>query len=114
MSIEFFELAIPLTFVSFAQLFRSLCNASHFAQSHLLPSAMLALSTVKFGCQHQVIARTQSSNPLCVMHVFFLTCLSSWCLWHKGLIIHLNTNLGCPLLSMSVSPKRRVCSLPSM
>ncbi|RZS05348.1 hypothetical protein BHM03_00035846 [Ensete ventricosum] len=51
MSTESFELAIPLTFVSFAHLFRSLRNTSHFARSHLSPSARLALSTVKFGCQ---------------------------------------------------------------
>ncbi|RRT77915.1 hypothetical protein B296_00000452 [Ensete ventricosum] len=43
MSIESFELAIPLTFVSFAQLFRSLRNTSHFARSHLSPSAPLCL-----------------------------------------------------------------------
>ncbi|RZR77484.1 hypothetical protein BHM03_00002596 [Ensete ventricosum] len=45
MSIEFFELAIPLTSVSFAQLFRLLCNPSHFARSHLLPSTLLAMNT---------------------------------------------------------------------
>ncbi|RWV95621.1 hypothetical protein GW17_00041739 [Ensete ventricosum] len=50
MSTEFFKLAIPFTFVSFAQLFQSLCNISHFARSHLLPSNLLALSIVKFGC----------------------------------------------------------------
>ncbi|RRT42946.1 hypothetical protein B296_00056776 [Ensete ventricosum] len=55
MSIEFFELAIPLTSVSFVQLFRSLCNTSHFARSHLLPSAPFALSTVKFGCERRAI-----------------------------------------------------------
>ncbi|RWV93465.1 hypothetical protein GW17_00044080 [Ensete ventricosum] len=50
MSTESFEFAIPLTSVSFAQLFRSLRNTSHFARSHLSPSAPLALSTIKFGC----------------------------------------------------------------
>ncbi|RWW73336.1 hypothetical protein BHE74_00018799, partial [Ensete ventricosum] len=64
MSIEFFELAISLTSVSFAQLFRSLHNTSHFARSYLLPSVPLALSIVKFGCQHRAVARTQSSQLL--------------------------------------------------
>ncbi|RZS06585.1 hypothetical protein BHM03_00037262 [Ensete ventricosum] len=49
MNTESFELAIPLTSMSFAQLFRSLRNTSHFARSHLSPSTPLALSTVKFG-----------------------------------------------------------------
>ncbi|RWV77419.1 hypothetical protein GW17_00061755, partial [Ensete ventricosum] len=61
MSTESFELAIPLTSVSFAQLFRSLRNTSHFARSHLSPSAPLALSTVKFGCQSVV------SPPPCLV-----------------------------------------------
>ncbi|RWW73757.1 hypothetical protein BHE74_00018338 [Ensete ventricosum] len=39
---------------SFAQIFWSLCNTSHFARSHLLVSALLALSTVKFSCQLSV------------------------------------------------------------
>ncbi|RRT35603.1 hypothetical protein B296_00040477 [Ensete ventricosum] len=43
MSTEAFELAIPLTSVSFAQLFRSLRNTPHFAWSHLSPSAPLCL-----------------------------------------------------------------------
>ncbi|RWW78723.1 hypothetical protein BHE74_00013037 [Ensete ventricosum] len=43
MSTESFELAIPLTSVSFAQLFRSLRNTSHFARSHLSPSVPLCL-----------------------------------------------------------------------
>ncbi|RZS05804.1 hypothetical protein BHM03_00036350 [Ensete ventricosum] len=97
MSTEFFELAIPLTFVSFAQLFQSFHNTSHFVWSHLLPSALLALSTIKFGCQCQVIARTQSSQPLCAMRSF-LACLYSWCLSRKGLVIPLNANHGCLLL----------------
>ncbi|RWW22089.1 hypothetical protein GW17_00013721 [Ensete ventricosum] len=57
MSAEFFKLAIPLTFVSFAQLFQLLSNTSHFARSHLLPNAPLALSTVKFGCQRRLSGR---------------------------------------------------------
>ncbi|RWV91430.1 hypothetical protein GW17_00046280, partial [Ensete ventricosum] len=32
--------------------FKLLRNTSHFARSHLSPCAALALSTVKFGCQH--------------------------------------------------------------
>ncbi|RRT31493.1 hypothetical protein B296_00050612 [Ensete ventricosum] len=43
MSTESFELAISLTSVSFAQLFRSLRNTSHFARSHLSLSAPLCL-----------------------------------------------------------------------
>ncbi|RRT41630.1 hypothetical protein B296_00038259 [Ensete ventricosum] len=50
---ESFELAIPLTSVSFVQLFQLLCNTSHFTRSHFSPSALLSLSTVKFGCQHE-------------------------------------------------------------
>ncbi|RRT52600.1 hypothetical protein B296_00033962 [Ensete ventricosum] len=68
MSTESFELAIPLTSVSFAQLFQSLRNTSHFALSHLSPRAPLVLSTVKFGCQHRAVARTQPSQSLCATH----------------------------------------------
>ncbi|RWW46314.1 hypothetical protein BHE74_00047764 [Ensete ventricosum] len=74
MSTESFELAIPLTSVSFAQLFRSLRNTSHFARSHLSPSAPLALSTVKFGCQCRAVARTQPSESLCATHSSSLAC----------------------------------------
>ncbi|RWW31867.1 hypothetical protein GW17_00003491 [Ensete ventricosum] len=77
MSIEFFELAIPLTSVSFAQLFQSLRNTSHFARFHLLLSAPLALS---------------------MCYVFFLACLSSWCLSRRGLAIPLNANHRCLFL----------------
>ncbi|RZR89568.1 hypothetical protein BHM03_00017328, partial [Ensete ventricosum] len=35
----------------------SLSNTSHFARSHLLPSAPLALSTVKFGCRQETKRR---------------------------------------------------------
>ncbi|RZR80875.1 hypothetical protein BHM03_00006980 [Ensete ventricosum] len=47
MSTEFFELAIPLTSVSFHNSFQLLCNPSHFARSHPLPKAQLAMSAVK-------------------------------------------------------------------
>ncbi|RWW18037.1 hypothetical protein GW17_00017994 [Ensete ventricosum] len=52
-STESFELAIPLTSVSFAQLFRSLRNTSHFARSHLSQSAPLYLEhhQVSFLCE---------------------------------------------------------------
>ncbi|RRT64428.1 hypothetical protein B296_00030448 [Ensete ventricosum] len=65
---ESFELAIPFTSVSFAQLFWSLRNTSHFVRSHLSPSTLLALSTIKFGCQRRAVARTQPSQSLCATH----------------------------------------------
>ncbi|RWW84647.1 hypothetical protein BHE74_00006725 [Ensete ventricosum] len=70
MSTEFFKLAIPLTSVSFAQLFRSLSNISHFARSHLLSNFPLALSTVNFDCQRRAVAQIQSSQPLCATYSF--------------------------------------------
>nr|RRT70963.1 hypothetical protein B296_00019502 [Ensete ventricosum] len=93
----------------------SLCTIS------FLPSASLAMSTIKFGCQCRAVARTQPSQPLCVMH-FFLACLSSWCLSRKGLAIPLNANHGCSLFlatPFSTSqcpfpPNDRACWLPSM
>ncbi|RRT34029.1 hypothetical protein B296_00019577 [Ensete ventricosum] len=113
MSTESFELAILLTFVSFAKLFRSLRNASHFAQSHLSPSAPLC------HVHYQVWLPTSSHSsnstiPIFVRYTFFFACLSSWCLSRKGLAIPLNAKPGFPIplsdsfpyISMSVSPKR--------
>ncbi|RWV86055.1 hypothetical protein BHE74_00041281 [Ensete ventricosum] len=69
MIIESFELVIPLTSVSFTQLFQSLRNTSHFARSHLSLSTLLCLE------HHQVWLPTssRSSNStisiFCVLHI---------------------------------------------
>ncbi|CAL9104787.1 unnamed protein product [Musa textilis] len=54
MSIEFFKFATPLTYVSFAQLFRSLNNPLRLVRSHPLPSTLLASSTVPHVCMLSV------------------------------------------------------------
>ncbi|RWW47053.1 hypothetical protein BHE74_00046996 [Ensete ventricosum] len=71
MRTESFEFAIPLTSVSFAQLFRSLCNTSHFARSYLSPSALICLE------HHQVwlptsIYSSNSTIPIFVRYIHIL------------------------------------------
>ncbi|CAL9045200.1 unnamed protein product, partial [Musa banksii] len=56
MSTEFFELAIPLTSVSFAQLFRSLSNSFHFAWSRPFAKRLACLE------HHQVKLSTLSRS----------------------------------------------------
>ncbi|RZR82940.1 hypothetical protein BHM03_00009470 [Ensete ventricosum] len=107
MSTESFELAIFLTSMSFTQLFQSLRNTSHFARSNFSPCAPLALSTVKFGCQRRVVARTQPSQSLC--YTFFFACLSLWYLLCKGLAIHLNANLDARSSKRLLSLHLNVC-----
>ncbi|RRT39774.1 hypothetical protein B296_00014295 [Ensete ventricosum] len=96
--------------VSFAQLFRSLRNTSHFAWSHLSLSAPLCL-------KHRQVwlpTSSHSSNstiPIFVFYSFFFAYLSSWCLPRKGLAIPLNAKPGCLLLWVTPFPTSQ-CPLP--
>ncbi|RZS20997.1 hypothetical protein BHM03_00053590 [Ensete ventricosum] len=69
MSSKSFELAIPLTSLSFAQLFRSLLNTSHFARSHLSPNAPLCLEHRQVWLPTSSHSSNSTIPILCVLRI---------------------------------------------
>ncbi|RWW59765.1 hypothetical protein BHE74_00033263 [Ensete ventricosum] len=113
MSSESFELAIPLNFVSFAQLFRSLRNTSHFARSHLSPSAPLCLEHRQVLVANIELLLELNHPNLCALRILLrLLVLVVPLAQRVDHFSECQTWMPAPLsdsfsyISMSVSPKR--------